>query len=330
MNVFKKVFLIRNEPSHLSRILLGTSAILFILLVWLILTSSESEERIISPYTLPSIGETIKSFPKLWVDRALMRGIMASLIRVLGGFAMAASIAIPLGIICGCYLRIGAFFRPLSVFGRNIPIAALIPLSLIWFGLGEIQKIMFIFMASVAFIFFDSMQSAKGVSNRFLDTAYTLGAKYKHNHGVRNASIIGILYAIATPLFINIIGLEQSGAIITLDILFQIVLGFCLGFAIWYPIQSHQVIYKVIMPLSMPKIVNSMRLLFGLAFGYIILAEVINAKFGLGHIIIMSQRRGPREHIYLILIIIAILAYIIDRFLIFCQNRWFPYIETKN
>ena len=65
----------------------------------------------------------------------------------------------------------------------------------------------------------------------------------------------------------------------------------------------------------MPSVFNSLRLLFGLAFGYIMLAEVI--KFGgesggLGDIINTSQRRGPREHMLLVLLIIPVVALVID------------------
>ena len=61
------------------------------------------------------------------------------------------------------------------------------------------------------------------------------------------------------------------------------------------------------MPLALPNVFNSLRLLFGLAFGYIMLAELI--KFGgeaggLGDIINTSQRRGFQTHILLVLMII--------------------------
>ena len=54
--------------------------------------------------------------------------------------------------------------------------------------------------------------------------------------------------------------------------------GFVAGFVLWFPIIGHQVLRKVVLPLALPDIVNSLRLIFGLAFGYIMLAEVINAK----------------------------------------------------
>ena len=78
----------------------------------------------------------------------------------------------------------------------------------------------------------------------------------------------------------------------------------------------------------MPSIFNSLRLLFGLAFGYIMLAELI--KFGgesggLGDIINTSARRGASDHILLVLMIIPLVALAIDRLLFWVQRQLFPY-----
>ena len=76
---------------------------------------------------------------------------------------------------------------------------------------------------------------------------------------------------------------------------------------------------------SLPDIYNSLRHLFGLAFGYIMLAELINAQHGLGYLLMTSQRRGLSEHIILILLIIGLLAYGIDRLLFWFQRGLFPH-----
>src|SRR4029450_11544529 len=86
-----------------------------------------------------------------------------------------------------------------------------------------------------------------------------------------------------------------------------------------------QTVTKVLVPLALPDIYSSLRHLFGLAFGYIMLAELINAGHGLGYLLMNSQRRGLSEHIYLILIIIGLLAYGIDRVLLWFQRGLFPY-----
>ncbi len=154
---------------------------------------------------------------------------------------------------------------PIALFGRNIPIAALIPMTILWFGIDESQKVMFIFIATIPFVFSDSVVAIVGVHDRYVETAQTLGA---------------------SP---------------------------------W------QVVRKVLVALALPDIFNSLRNLFGLAFGYIMLAELINAEHGLGYLLSTSQRRGLTEHIILILVVIGALAWGIDRMLYWFQRGLFPY-----
>jgi NitT/TauT family transport system permease protein len=237
--------------------------------LWWFVTRGEPEERILPPSKgLSSPAETFASFHSLWFDRELTRNTLTTLRRLALGFGLAALVGIPLGVLCGCFPRVNAFFLPVSIFGRNIPVAALIPLTFALFGIGELQKVMFIFIACVAFVLSDTARSIAEVGAQYIDTAYTLGASRR------------------------------------------------------------QVILKVLVPLAMPSIFNSLRLLFGLAFGYIMLAEVIKLggeSGGLGDIIITSQRRGPREHIVLVLMIIPVLALGIDRLLYWIQCELFPY-----
>ncbi|MEW6265473.1 MAG: ABC transporter permease subunit [Thermodesulfobacteriota bacterium] len=316
---------IRDKPGPMENGLLGLAALLLALVIWQIITAGPPEERLIGSLTLPSPGETIASLPSLWFDRALARSAIWSLGRVLGGFLLAAAVGVPLGVAAGAFKRLNAFLRPLSIFGRNVPVAALIPLTLIWFGLGETQKVMFIFFACVAFIFFDSACAVDAVPDTYLDTAYTLGARFVPREG----AILAVMTAAAYTAVLAVLYLTLSEAQGWVDrvtgTLMIASLGFVLGFVLWWPILAFQAVRKVLFPLSLPDIINSLRLLFGLAFGYIMLAEVINAEAGLGSIIIVSQRRGPREHIYLALIIIALLAFGIDRLVLYLQRRLFPY-----
>ena len=90
-----------------------------------------------------------------------------------------------------------------------------------------------------------------------------------------------------------------------------------------------QTITKVLLPLAAPTIFSACRQMFGLAFGYIMLAESIKIADevgGLGYQIQIFQRRGFREHIYLIILVIPIVALVIDQTLAWVQRQLFPHV----
>src|SRR2546428_7883124 len=257
---------LRLWPPPMTRRLVGVGAMgVVVLLWWLATTGLGSEDRFISPIILPSPAEVVRSFPSLLNDRALLQSIAATLKRVLIGFGLAVAVGVPLGIVAGSWRVVEAAAAPLALFGRNLPVAALIPLTILWFGIDETQKVMFIFIATVPFVFSDAVRAVTSVTDRYVETAQTLGAS------------------------------------------------------------SRQIVSKVLVTLALPDVYNSLRHLFGLAFGYIMLAELINAQYGLGYLLMTSQRRGLSEHIILILIIIGLLAFGIDRVLFWFQRGLFPY-----
>ena len=141
---------LRVDPPGLIGKGLGLLCIAIVFGVWWYVTRGPAVERIISPAKMPSPGEVWTAFEKL-PDGALVDGIIASLWRVGKGFALAALIGVTMGVIAGSYRAIAAFFQPLVIFGRSVPISALIPVTLLFFGIGEKQKMMFIFFATVPF-----------------------------------------------------------------------------------------------------------------------------------------------------------------------------------
>ena len=262
----RSLLALRLSPPRMTRRLIGVGAIALAVLAWWLATmGADVEDRFISPVILPSPLEVIRSFPVLLNERALLQSIAATLKRVLIGFGLAALVGVPLGVLAGAWRVIESAGAPLALFGRNLPVAALIPLTILWFGIDETQKVMFIFIACVPFVYSDTVSAITGVPDRYVETAQTLGAK------------------------------------------------------------PWQAITKVLVPLALPEIYTSLRHLFGLAFGYIMLAELINAEHGLGFLLMASQRRGLSEHIILILIIIGLLAYGIDRLLLWFQRGLFPH-----
>jgi len=259
------LFALRIAPPPMTCRLVGAAAVGVVVLIWWLITAGAVENRLVSPIILPSPAEVIRSFPSLLNERALVQSIAATLKRVVIGFGLATLVGVPLGIIAGSWRVVEAGAAPIALFGRNLPVAALIPLTILWFGIDETQKTMFIFIATVPFVYSDAAAAIASVPDRYIETAQTLGAS------------------------------------------------------------SFQIVTKVLVALALPQIYNSLRHLFGLAFGYIMLAELINAEHGLGYLLMTSQRRGLSEHIILILIIIGLLAYGIDRLLFFFQRGLFPH-----
>ena len=259
------LFSLRVSPPRTVRYLLGAGAVALLVLVWWIVTLGAVETRLVSPVILPSPLEVFASFASLLNERALIESIAATLRRVLLGFGLAILVGVPVGIAAGAWRVFEAAAAPVALFGRNLPVAALIPLTILWFGIDETQKVMFIFIACVPFVYSDTVRAIASVPDRYVETSQTLGASR------------------------------------------------------W------QILTKVLVALALPDIYNSLRHLFGMAFGYIMLAELINASYGLGYLLMTSQRRGLSEHIILILMIIGLLAFAIDRALYFFQRGLFPY-----
>src|SRR5687767_7466491 len=172
----RKLTALRIPPEPLTARLLGVLSVLMLLALWWVVTRGQAETRWVSPVILPSPEEVVRSIRSLWSDRNLVASIIATLRRVLMGFGLAMLVGVPLGILAGSWRVFDAAAAPIALFGRNVPVAALIPLTILWFGIDETQKIMFIFIACVPFVFSDAVGAVVGVPDRYVETAETLGA----------------------------------------------------------------------------------------------------------------------------------------------------------
>jgi NitT/TauT family transport system permease protein len=97
--------------------------------------------------------------------------------RVVGGFVLAAIVAVPLGILMGAYKPIEAFFEPFVSFSRYLPASAFIPLLILWAGIGELQKLLVIFIGSVFQIVLMVTMAIGSVRRDLVEAALTLGAR---------------------------------------------------------------------------------------------------------------------------------------------------------
>jgi len=99
-----------------------------------------------------------------------------SLLRVIVGFVAGALIGIPLGYAMGLSGWFRGWFDPIVEFMRPVPPLALIPLVIIWFGIGEQGKIILLFLASLWIMTISSRAGVSGVNIAKIHAAYSLGA----------------------------------------------------------------------------------------------------------------------------------------------------------
>src|SRR6202048_268241 len=91
--------------------------------------------------------------------------------RVVGGVWRAAIIAVPLGVLMGAYKPIEAFLEPFVSFARYLPVSAFIPLLILWAGIGELQKLLVIFIGSVFQIVLMVGVTVSGVRRDLIEAA---------------------------------------------------------------------------------------------------------------------------------------------------------------
>ncbi|WP_050521983.1 ABC transporter permease [Pseudorhodobacter wandonensis] len=107
---------------------------------------------------------------------SLWRHLGYSLFRVIVGFVFGALVGIPLGYAMGLSNWFRGWFEPIVEFMRPVPPLALIPLVIIWFGIGETGKIILLFLASLWIMAISARAGVSGVNITKVHAAYSLGA----------------------------------------------------------------------------------------------------------------------------------------------------------
>jgi NitT/TauT family transport system permease protein len=114
---------------------------------------------------------------ELLVKHGFLFDIGMTIWRVVGGFVLGAIIAVPLGVLMGAYKPIEAFLEPFVSFARYLPASAFIPLLILWAGIGELQKLLVIFIGSVFQVVLMVAITVASVRRDLVEAALTLGAR---------------------------------------------------------------------------------------------------------------------------------------------------------
>jgi NitT/TauT family transport system permease protein len=154
------------------RIVLGISFFVVFVAAWAFATLGGFVSRtfLADPITMLQDGWTLLTRFGFAYD------IGMTIWRVVGGFVLAAAVAVPLGILMGAFKPVEAFFEPFVSFARYLPASAFVPLLILWAGIGETQKLLVIFIGSVFQVILMVAVAVGQTRRDLVDAAYTLGS----------------------------------------------------------------------------------------------------------------------------------------------------------
>ena len=247
--------------SNRTRVALGVAFFLLFVAVWAAITSG----GFVAAMFLKSPTATLATGYNLFAEFGFIRDVGITVFRVVGGFVLAAIVAVPLGIAMGAFKPIEAFFEPFISFCRYIPASAFIPLLILWAGIGEMQKLLVIFIGSFFQIVLMVAVTVGSVRRDLVEAAYTLGAN------------------------------------------------------------ARGIVRRVLLPSSAPAIAETLRLVLGWAWTYVIVAELIGASSGIGHMITDSQALLNTGQIIFGIIVIGMIGLVSDFAFKWANQRLFPW-----
>jgi NitT/TauT family transport system permease protein len=242
---------------------LGIGGFAIVLAIWAVLTYG----GLIEPLFLPEPGTVAQALYDLFVHEDFAADVWASFYRIMIGFLAAAAIGIPLGIAIGSFRAVQALFEPIIAAIRYMPASAFVPLMIIWFGIGETEKMAVIWFGVFFPLTLMVADVSANVPKELVNIAYTLGASR------------------------------------------------------W------QVFRRVLLPASWPGVIDTLRIGLGWAWTYLIVAELVAASTGIGHVILQSSRFLETENIIAGIITIGILGLLSDAAFRLLYRVLFPYAE---
>ncbi len=246
-----------------SKTLLGISFFVLFFAVWAFATLGGyvSKTFLADPITM------VKSGFDLLANQGFIKDIGMTMWRVVGGFLIAAAVALPLGVLMGAYKPIEAFFEPFISFARYLPASAFIPLLILWAGIGEAQKLSLIFLGSFFQLVLMIAVTVGNTRRDLVEAAYTLGASDKG------------------------------------------------------------IVTRVLLPSSAPDIAETLRMVLGWAWTYVIVAELVGSSSGIGHMITDSQSLLATDQIIFGIIVIGLIGLVTDYLFKMLNKKVFPWAQ---
>jgi NitT/TauT family transport system permease protein len=171
--------------------------------------------------SFPTALDALRAVPSILGDKESLINFAASLRRMAIGYGLAVAVSIPLGLLMGRSRAVASFFNPLLMVIYPVPKAALMPIIMLWLGIGDTAKTLVIFLGVSLPVIYHSFEGAKAVEEKMLwsGAAMGLSAPQRLIRIVLPAALPEILTGCRTGLVLALITMitsemiaRQSGA----------------------------------------------------------------------------------------------------------------------
>jgi NitT/TauT family transport system permease protein len=130
---------------------------------------------ILNTDSFPTALDAIRAIPSILGDKESLINILASIRRMAIGFGAAVLLSIPLGLMMGRSRGVASFFNPLLMVTYPVPKAALMPIIMLWLGVGDLAKMLVIFLGVSLPVIYHGFQGAKAVEEKMLWSGAAMG-----------------------------------------------------------------------------------------------------------------------------------------------------------
>ncbi|MFZ4854964.1 MAG: ABC transporter permease [Desulfuromonadaceae bacterium] len=199
----------------------GIAMPLLLLIVW----EAVCRGGLVSPIMLPSPSAIVIRWLEWLRSGELLVDVLGSLGRVTSGFLLGAGLALPLGLFMGSSPRTYEYFNPIIQVLRPIPPIAWIPMSILWFGLGNPPAIFLISLGAFFPVLMNTISGVQNVDSIYLRAARNLGAG-------RSAMFRRVILPAATPYILTGIRIGIGTAFIVVIVSEMIAVNNGLGYRI--------------------------------------------------------------------------------------------------
>jgi NitT/TauT family transport system permease protein len=244
----KRLLVLREEIPQPAYVLAGSGFIALILVMWAAITYG----GYVSPLFLPTPTAVALEAVRQVREHILLPDMQASVYRIMVGWLLATLIAVPIGVLMGNFRFFEGLLEPFIDLVRYMPVVALVPLTILWVGIGDEQKFLILFIGT---FFQEVLMIANNVKS--------------------------------VP--INLLHI-----------------GYTLGLSRW------EVLWRIVVPASLPGIWDTFRITLGWTWTYLVVAELVAARVGLGRRIMEAQRYLATETIIFGILVIGLLGLITD------------------